>query len=196
MTGYKIAISIDRERGPFISMVELETLEDSIIITPNDKIPVYINLAEQLVITPLYGSDVDKERGIRKYRTDRAVVRDINPVYPSKSRDWNLKAYSIYQLAEVMEFIRSFGAGKPSENYPFVYAKDKIISSVLDVNVSEPCGMGIHFFETMADAISYLNFDRAFYARMAYNNIYDEWYSHSDSIMNKNINKFLKELAK
>lgn len=137
MLGYKIAVGIDRENGPFPVMVELEIPDDAIVVTPNDGVEVVVcnNVSSRI--------GVDKEfYSIKKYRTDKVKVISIIPENIFKVKKWNGKAYSLYRLYYFSNFYdeeETYFIGKEMETY-------------LDRDVTLSCGPGFHFFKTRNDA--------------------------------------------
>jgi hypothetical protein len=133
MIGYKIAIGINRDYGVFPVLVTLEIPKDAMIVRPIE--------------------EFDTTYQIQKLRTDKATVIELKPVeqYVDFAKNWNMKAYSAFLLYH-SNFTKE-------ECFGFCYEKGETLISDLCLDKTESCCRGIHFFETVYDAYSFLFFD-------------------------------------
>lgn len=167
MIGYKVAVSFDNDEflTPFLTIVTLETLEDSTIIIPNNKTRIctevpLIGCACEIAhhMSESITSITDKIKGwgeLVKYRTDKAIVKNVVPLDPSghKINNWNRTAYSLYKIRNMLVHSNTIT--------PVYYKKRKQVLSKLDYDKDIFCGRGIHFFESFEDAILYTLYDES-----------------------------------
>lgn len=156
MLGYKVAVGFDRETGPFPVIVTLEIPKDA------------------LVVCPIEGMRLDSTIGIesiKKYRTDKAKVVEINPMKPRKNLDWNGKAYSLFHLYNFtwIEKNRLFLGQQ------FSYEVNEELVCNLDKSVEVSCCEGIHFFETVGDTMLYYNYDNIDWVGYVLNKVKSYW---------------------
>lgn len=91
-----------------------------------------------------------------KYRTDNAQVLGI---YERKIRrkqaffnNWHSSYCHEYRRGKELNVV-----GQSFHDSKFKYNTGKIVKSVLDTNLDEDCGAGIHFFRTQSEALHYWN---------------------------------------
>jgi hypothetical protein len=187
MVGYKIAVGIDSVDGPFLVVVKLETLPESTIVTPNNKIQlaaecsILYYVEEILNVCNFYYIPDKKE--IQQYRTDAAIVTGIAPIkLDYKPNNWNNKAYSIHDISNRLELPAAY-----SDSSAFTYMNCNKVYSNLDLRPENTCGYGIHFFESLEDAIYYFAYDYESYIVNNFRQIKGAWRRES---------KLLKELVK
>lgn len=186
MIGYKVAIGIDQVDGPFLVVVKLETLSESTIITPANKIQLVTGCPILYYVGDIlneynFPSVPDKEE-IQQYRTDAAFIKEIIPIDRNyKPNNWNGLAYSIYDVSERLTQNQAY------LDIPyFVYIKDKTVFSNLSIRIEDTCGKGIHFFETIEDAIYYFAYDIGSFIINEFRGIRNAWRMES---------RILKELV-
>lgn len=181
MVGYKVAIGLDKIKGPFLALVELETYDDSTVVSPIRNIIItFDGHSRSDVALRVLGSlppekKLDGNRmEIKKYRTNRAIVKSVMPFDKSDVRDWNGKAYSIFDLSRWIhgECAMSLDA---MPCFPLSYIDEKCIVSALDRKRVNPCGEGIHFFMEKEDAILYTVFDVEEYVLNVFRRILAGW---------------------
>lgn len=163
MKGYKIAVGIDRENGPFPVMVELEIPNDAVVVTPNDgvEVEVYNNVGSRI--------GVDKEvYSIKKYRTNKVKVINIIPENEFEVKEWNGKAYSLYSLGNFPDYY----------DEKDVYFIGKEMKTYLSRDVTYSCGPGFHFFKTGADALMFYKSDTCHWVANIISNLQKVWYKH------------------
>lgn len=187
MIGYKIAIGIDQVDGPFLVVVKLETLSESTIITPNNKIQLVtecpiISYIEDIL--DVYDFPfVPNKKEIQQYRTDMAIVRGIAPIKLDYKPDhWNNRAYSVHDISNRLDLPIAY-----LDSTAFTYINGKRVCSDLDIKPEHTCGYGIHFFESLEDAIYYFAYDFGAYLENNFRVINEAWIRKS---------KTLKELVK
>ena len=167
MKGYKIAVGIDRKYGPFLCMVELETHPKATIIKPYLEPQIFGGIS------------------LPSRRTDMAAIKSVTPL-KAPHKNWNGKAYSLFQLC------------KPYQNFVrIVYEEGVLVTSRLNTDESEPCGLGIHFFESEEDATLYLKEDICFYLENSIRYVKKLWnIGKADGSPYASKRKLLKELSK
>ena len=160
MKGYKIAVGIDRENGPFPVMVELEIPDDAIVITPRDdvEVEVYNNVGSRI--------GVDKEfYSIKKYRTNKVKVINIIPENKFEVKEWNGKAYPLYGLGNFPDYY----------DEEDVYFIGKEMKTYLSRDVMLSCGPGFHFFKSGNDALMFYINDKCHWAANIISNLQKTW---------------------
>lgn len=186
MIGYKVAVGIDSVDGPFLVVVELETLPESTIITPNNKIRL---LTESPIVA--YAEDILKynfpsmldKKEIQQYRTNAAIVTGIvSAKLDYEPNHWNNKAYSVHDISNRLELPAAY-----SDSSAFTYMNCNKVYSNLDLRPENTCGYGIHFFESFEDAIYYFVYDYGAYVVNTFREIRGAWRRKS---------KLLQELVK
>lgn len=151
MNGYKIAIGIDRNIGPFPVMVELEIPEYATVVKPNrgfvtknfyHLVDMRTNTAKVMRVRP-----VDYWYVADPTNPDKVILIKSNGVLEPK--DWNGKGYSAHDFCYVNKVVTG--------NDIFYYKEGDIVSiDEICLDASETCVSGIHFFETEKDALIYL----------------------------------------
>lgn len=135
MIGYKVAIGIDKVKGPFPVIVVLEIPEDATVVVPTQKV--------------LLDAPID----ITKLRTDKAIVIDMYPLYREHTDlNWNGLAFSAYELTCVEIYYYD-------QKINTVYKIGKHMISDLAMDETESCGKGIHYFKSEEDARLYYSYD-------------------------------------
>lgn len=180
MKGYKIAIGVDTVTGPFLCMVELETLEESIIVEPTKKVNLSDNAGYNILTEAEAQYYVPEPRQVAKYRTNMAKVVSVKPLENMPEECWNKVAYSIWNISTFINFIDAF---------PIVsYKAGQMVSASLNVDKEKPCGEGIHFFASEEDAKRWVRLDPTGFVIGALNYCHRLWESTTDN--------FVKELCK
>lgn len=163
MLGYKIAVGIDRENGPFPVMVELEIPDNATIIMPRDMIRVnsYIYVDSRIGI-------IEEPYFIKKYRTNKVKITNIIPENNFMIKEWNGKAYSLYRLSN---FFCEHYIGE-------IYFIGKEMETFLDKDNMISCGRGFHFFKTKNDAQIYYENDKTYWAANIISDLRKSWHGH------------------
>jgi hypothetical protein len=148
MTGYKIAVGIDRiANKPFLAMVEVWIPEGIDIVVPKT--------GPYCVIF---------------YRSERAFVKNIVPYYDGffldtgDPIDWDHTATSLFEWNLRLNFewnLRLKQIDPVATHYvltmpPTLYKVGaEVVANTLDVSEDEACASGIHFFSSIKDAEIY-----------------------------------------
>lgn len=144
MTGYKIAVGIDRiANKPFLAMVELWIPEGVDIVVP--KTGPYC---------------------VVFYRSERAIVKNITPYYDGyflsigDPIDWDHTATSLFEwnlrLGVASDNIPPIPPSLLERPLPTLYKVGaEVVADTLDVSEDEACASGIHFFSSIKDAEIY-----------------------------------------
>lgn len=150
MTGYKIAVGIDRiANRPFLAMVELWIPEGVDIVVPKTEPDCVVF-----------------------YRSERAFVKNMTPYYDGyflsigDPIDWDHTAASLFEWSLRLNQIFPVEFGTPpmgmAETHrilttpPTLYKVGaEVVADRLDVSEDEACVSGIHFFSSIKDAEIY-----------------------------------------
>lgn len=149
MKGYKIAVGIDKEYGPFPVMVELDIPEDAIVVVPEDKVAVEVENCSDVGYRILPRTEV---KLIQKCRTNKVKVVGMYPLMSFVSK-WNHKAYSFFELNK----IRACLYGNPYYNFDCItiYSIGAELFETVWRSKKQSCGPGINYFESAEDAENY-----------------------------------------
>lgn len=163
MKGYKIAVGIDRENGPFPVMIELEIPDDAVVITPRDsiKVNIYSDVGSRIGVTKGTYS-------IQKYRTDKVKVINIIPADEFEVKKWNGKAYSLFILSDFY----------PNYCSKEVYSIGKEMETYLDRDNTLSCGRGFHFFKTKNDTLMFYEDVSSYWVSNIIHSLQRTWYNH------------------
>ncbi len=150
MIGYKIAIGIARNIGPFPVMVELEIPEYATVVKPNRGFvtknfyhlrDMRTNTAKVMHIRP-----VDYWYVTDSTNPDKVIFKSNGVLEP---QNWNGKGYSAHDFCYVNKAVTG--------NDIFYYKEgDTVRVDEIFLDANETCVSGIHFFETEKDALIYL----------------------------------------
>ena len=168
MLGYKIAVGIDRENGPFPVMVELEIPDDAVVVTPNDGVELegyYYNVGDEIEL-------VKETCFIKKYRTNKVKVINIIPENEFEVKEWNGKAYSLYSLGNFPDYY----------DEKDVYFIGKEMKTYLSRDVMLSCGPGFHFFKSGNDALMFYTNDKCHWATNIISHLQKTWRTHSHTV--------------
>lgn len=191
MIGYKVAVSFDNDEflTPFLTIVTLETLEDSTIIIPNDKVRICteLPLIDFDIVYHMPESIADKIKvwpELTKYRTNKAIIKNVIPLDRDehKINKWNGTAYSLYQITSILVY--------RNMSTPVYYKEGKQVLSKLDYAKDISCGCGIHFFESFENAVLYTLYDELKYVNKTFRFICDSL--EVDTLYQSIIRKFIK----
>ena len=173
MKGYKLAIGIDKVKGPFPVIVVLDIPEDATVVVPVQKVA----LDNHPTITK-----------IRKLRSDRATVVDMYPL-DKECTDWNWNrlAFSAYEL-NYMEVYCDL------QRINTIYKIGKDIVSDITMDEKESCGTGIHYFESEEDMMLYYDYDLSHWFREILEYLELDWYSQGYSVYARDIMIKLSEV--
>ena len=154
MKGYKLAIGIDKNTGPFIVMVVLDIPEDARVVTPTEKV--------SLIDHP----------DIIKLRTDKAKVIDIRPLFPEKHQNlvWNGLAFSVHEIRYSFAYTPDM---RTSIKTIYKVGETVVSDLLLDTNVS--CGQGIHYFNSEEDAMQFYLEDVTNWFGRVFSSLVDDW---------------------
>lgn len=187
MKGYKIAIGVDTVTGPFLCIVELETLEESTIIEPTKKVSVHSG-TEYVILNEKEGIYyVSGPLELTKYRTDMAKVVSVKPLEDMPEECWNKIAYSVWDIYNMLDMYNMFdGWGYlAKDEHPLLYKAGQMISANLNMDKEEPCGAGIHFFASEENAKRWAEFDPANFVISVLNQCRSLWESTTGNFVKK-----------
>lgn len=189
MKGYKVAVGIDKKKGPFPVVIGLEIPVDAIIIAPVDKLHFYDpNYDYRLEMSFNIIPGIPGNGLIQKYRTDKVRVVSMWPLEDFVT-EWNHKAYSFFELLHIRSYF-------VIESPKVIYTAGKEIHEDVLQNQAVSCGPGINYFASIEDAKNYYYNDTTSWAFDLMHGFSRLWCSENVTNFEDNkLKKLLKELS-